>query len=102
ALVTKEGVLGPGTTRVLASTPPFDHCNMTAVSGVRAAEVDQLRELLLGMSYEDEAVRPLLDLEGLRQWLDGRTEQYAALERAVDEAGFYDDRGRITAADYRY
>ena len=102
ALVAKEGVLAPGAARVLTSTPAFDHCNMTALNGVRDAEVDQLRELLLGMRYDDDEVRPLLDLEGLRQWLPGRTAGYAPLERAVDEAGFYDARGNITAADFRY
>ena len=47
------------------------------------------------------AVRPLLDLEGLKQWLPGRLELYQPLERAVDNAEFYDADGRITAADYR-
>ena len=36
------------------------------------------------MSYADPDVRPLLDLEGLKQWLPGRTRAYAQLERAVD------------------
>ena len=39
-------------------------------------------ELLLGMRYEDPGVRPLLDLEGLKAWLPGRTSGYALLERA--------------------
>jgi hypothetical protein len=36
------------------------------------------------MSYEDPVVRPLLDMEGLKAWLPGRTTGYAQLERAVD------------------
>ena len=59
-------------------------------------------ELLLGMSYEDPEVRPLLDLEGLKVWREGRVEGYEALERAVDEAGFYDSDGNITIDGYRY
>jgi hypothetical protein len=39
-------------------------------------------ELLLGMSYADANVRPLMDLEGLKQWLPGRTSGYAQLDRA--------------------
>ena len=46
------------------------------------------------MAYDDPEVRPLLDLEGSRQWVPGRTTGYAQLERAVDETGFYDDVGR--------
>ena len=63
--------------------------------------VDRLRQLLLGMSYADPVLRPLLDLEGLKAWRDGRTLGYVPLERAVDALGFYDGMGRVTAPDYR-
>ena len=66
-----------------------------------AALVDRFGELLLAMDYADAEVRPLLDLEGLTAWLPGRVEGYQALDRAVDQARFYDDEGRIHAADYR-
>jgi hypothetical protein len=36
------------------------------------------------MSYEDPEVRPLLDMEGLKRWVPGRTQGYAQLDRAVD------------------
>ena len=52
------------------------------------------------MSYDDPQVRPLLDMEGLKVWKPGRTSGYAQLEAAVDEAGFYDREGRVTAAEY--
>jgi len=59
-------------------------------------------DLLLAMDYGDPEVRPLLDLEGLKQWKPGRTSGYAALEAAVDDLGFYDGKGAITAGpDYR-
>ncbi len=63
--------------------------------------IARFKELLLSMSYADPVVRPLLDLEGLTEWRDGRTERYAALESAVDQLGFYDAEGNVTAADYR-
>jgi hypothetical protein len=40
------------------------------------------------MSYVDPDVRRLLDLEGLKQWLPGRTEGYEHLARAVDRFGY--------------
>jgi phosphonate transport system substrate-binding protein len=100
-LMAREGTLAAGTTRVLAQTAPFDHCNLTVVGAQTEAE-ERLRSLLLEMSYDDPEVRPLLDLEGLRAWLPARYEGYRALESAVDEAGFYDSQGAITAAGYRY
>jgi hypothetical protein len=53
------------------------------------------------MDYGDPEVRPLLDLEGLKQWREGRLSGYRLLEAAVDESGFYNGKGAITAADYR-
>ena len=99
-LFAREGVLPPGT-RVIAQTPPYDHCTMTAGPAADAALVGRFRELLLGMSYADPELRPLLDLEGLKEWRPPRLEGYQQLERAVEESGFYDDRGRIGASDYR-
>jgi hypothetical protein len=37
------------------------------------------------MSYADPQVRRLLDLEGLRRWLPGRTEGYTLLSKAIDK-----------------
>ncbi|HET9484017.1 MAG TPA: PhnD/SsuA/transferrin family substrate-binding protein, partial [Xanthomonadales bacterium] len=78
----REGLYGPSTLRVVHQTPPYDHCNFTVLDGAPPS-LGPFRELLLAMSYEDAAVRPLLDMEGLKQWLPGRTTGYALLERAV-------------------
>ncbi|MEW1589400.1 PhnD/SsuA/transferrin family substrate-binding protein [Micromonospora vinacea] len=96
----QEGTLPPEGTRMVAQTARYDHCNMT----VRAPESDGVRllgTLLLGMSYADPQVRPLLDLEGLTAWREGRTTGYDALADAVDATGFYSPDGRVTAPDYR-
>lgn len=83
-LFSREGTLPPNSTRILAQTDEYDHCNFTVLDGVPEKAVARFRELLLAMSYDDPHVRPLLDLEGLKQWRPGRTEKYALLTRAVD------------------
>ncbi|MEU8130683.1 PhnD/SsuA/transferrin family substrate-binding protein [Micromonospora sp. NPDC049049] len=96
----QEGTLPPEGTRIVAQTARYDHCNMT----VRAPESDGVRlfgTLLLGMSYADPQVRPLLDLEGLTAWREGRITGYDVLADAVDTSGFYSPDGRVTATDYR-
>jgi ABC-type phosphate/phosphonate transport system substrate-binding protein len=75
----REGLLPAGYT-VIHQTPPYDHCNFTVLGEVPA----RFAERLVAMSYEDPVVRPLLDMEGLKAWLPGRTTGYAQLERAVD------------------
>ena len=97
-LFRREGVIPPGTTRVLATTPPYDHCNFTVLDGAPGALIDLFRSLLLSMSYADPAVRPLLDLEGLKQWRPGRTEGYASLNQAVDRFGSVEAFVRQVAA----
>jgi hypothetical protein len=54
------------------------------------------------MRWDDPVVRPLLELEGLKTWHPGRTTGYAALIRATDDEQFYDAKGNIIVADYRY
>jgi phosphonate transport system substrate-binding protein len=101
-LFAKEGTLPPGSTRVLTQTGPYDHCNMTVTDAGPQVALERFSELLRAMDYSDPEVRPLLDLEGLKQWKAGRTTGYAALEAAVDYLGFYDGKGAITAGpDYR-
>ncbi len=80
---------GLGPTRVVHATPAYDHCNMTVLDGAPPS-VARFRELLLAMSYADPAVRPLLDMEGLKVWQPGRTAGYALLERACDRFGTLD------------
>ena len=99
-LFVSEGTWSPGSVRVLTQTPPYDHCNMTVGPLAPAGLVARFRDLLLSMDYADPEVRPLLDLEGLKQWLPARLEGYAQLEAAVDESGFYDAQGGIGAAGY--
>lgn len=101
-LFTSEGTIPTGATRILAQTPLYDHCNFTVAADAPEALVAHMRDLLLGMSWEDPVLRPLLELEGLKQWLPGRVEGYRDLDAAVDVFGFYDQPGNITCADYRY
>jgi phosphonate transport system substrate-binding protein len=97
----RDGTIPASSVRILGQTPPFDHCNLTVVDTAPSDDVTRLRDLLLSMSYADETVRHLLDLEGLTRWLPGRATGYATLDTAVDLLGFYDAAGAITASDYR-
>jgi len=84
-----EGTLDPGTTRVLASTPPFDHCNFTVRAELPIERYQPFVDTLLGMSFQNPEVRTLMELEGLKQWLPARTTGYAQLHRAVERFRFY-------------
>jgi len=100
-LFSREGTIPPGSTRVLTQTAGFDHCNMTVGPEAPSDLVERFGSLLLAMDYGDPEVRPLLDLEGLTRWHEGRLSGYGLLEAAVDDLGFYDEKGVVIAAGYR-
>jgi ABC-type phosphate/phosphonate transport system substrate-binding protein len=87
-LFAQEGTLPRGSVRVLTQTKPYDHCNFTVLDGAPAPLVQRFTELLMGMRYDDPALRPLLDLEGLKAWRPGRTSGYAQLAQACDRFGW--------------
>jgi phosphonate transport system substrate-binding protein len=99
-LFSQEGTLPAGATRVLAQTQPYDHCTMTLADAAPAESAERFVQLLLSMRYADPEVRPLLDLEGLRAWQEGRTTGFGLLTGAIDETRFYDAQGRVTATEY--
>lgn len=82
----REGLFDPAEVRVLLQTGAYDHCNFTILDDATEA-VARFTELLLEMRYDDPVVRPLLDLEGLKVWREGRTSGYDLLSRAVERFG---------------
>jgi ABC-type phosphate/phosphonate transport system substrate-binding protein len=99
-LFAREGTVAPDAIRVLTRTGPYDHCTMTVLDDIDQPTVDRFVELLLSMSFDDPAVRPLLELEGLREWRPGRTSGYTQLEAAVDRLRFYGTDGTILVEGY--
>ena len=84
---TREGTVPSGALRALHTTARYDHCNFTVFDDAPEDLVARFRELCLAMDFEDFKVRPLLELEGLKAWLPGRTSGYALLERALERFG---------------
>lgn len=105
---SQEGTLPTGETFILARTEPYDHCIFTMVprhgnnSTKFAEKSERFTEILLSMKWSDPKVRPLLELEGLKEWRPGRTKGFSLLNRAVDSEGFYNQDGQIIEPNYRY
>lgn len=100
-LFTREGILAAGSTKILAQTQAYDHCNFSVLDDAASRpEIARFVELLLGMSYADPTVRPLMDLEGLKQWQPGRTEGYRLLDDACTAFGTIDTFVGSVAAEH--
>jgi ABC-type phosphate/phosphonate transport system substrate-binding protein len=87
---TRDGTLDPQRYHVVASTDPFDHCNFTVREDFPMERQERWLAALLSMSYENPRHREMMDLEGLKTWLPGRTSGYAALADAVARQHFFE------------
>ena len=85
-----DGTADPHRLRVLSSTPKFDHCNFTALDRFPSERAQHWTDVLFRMRYDNPAHREMMDLEGLKSWLPGRTSGYAALAAAVEEQQFFE------------
>jgi ABC-type phosphate/phosphonate transport system substrate-binding protein len=65
------------------TSPTYYHCNFTALPSFDAGVAARWTEALLAMSYDDPAMRPAMDLEGVKRWLPGDKSGYADLAEAM-------------------
>lgn len=87
-----DGTAEPDRLTVLATTPPFDHCNFTVREDFYRDRERAFLDALFRMDYENPKHREMMDMEGLRKWLPGRTSGYAHLSQAVEQQGFFEER----------
>ena len=69
------------------TSPPYSHCNFTALGGLDVAAADAWVAHLRAMDWANPEHRPILELEGLREWIGPQLEGYRELFAAVDEQG---------------
>ena len=82
--------------KVLAQTSRFDHCNFTVLASFPKDVEKQWRDILFRMN-DDPDSRPIMEMEGLREWLPGRVEGYGILEEAVTTQHFFDAPAKASA-----
>jgi len=86
---TADGTADPGSFRILATTDRFDHCVFTVREDFDAEVEQRWLKVLFSMSYDEPKHREMMDLEGLKEWLPGRTTGFGALSDAVERQGFF-------------
>ena len=89
-----DGTADPGRITVLATTERFDHCCFTVLESFPPDEEARWKEVLFAMRYDNPEHREMMDMEGLKEWLPGRTSGYAALAEAVTRQKFFDVQER--------
>jgi ABC-type phosphate/phosphonate transport system substrate-binding protein len=77
--------LMPGAFEVFWESPTYCHCNFTVLAGLAEDRVEPWVDKLLAMDWDDPQHRPILEMEGLRQWVSPQLDGYASLFEAVRE-----------------
>lgn len=87
---TKDGTIDADRFAIVGETGRFDHCVFTVRQDLDAAAERRWLDALFAMRYENPAHREMMDLEGLKAWLPGRTSGFAALTAAVAAERFFE------------
>lgn len=90
----RDGTLDPSRYVVLATTGRFDHCNFTVLESFSEELQGDFLRALFAMRYDVPQHREMMDLEGLKEWLPGRSSGYGLLAAAVDSRGFFREARR--------
>jgi ABC-type phosphate/phosphonate transport system substrate-binding protein len=83
------GRIDPDKLVALWSTPPFDHCMFDALPTLHPKKRTDFRRGLHAMQWDNPAHRRLLELEGLRRWMEPREEGYQSLIAALDDQNYW-------------
>ena len=85
----RSGRLVPeGALTEIWTSPPFNHCMFTARSDLDPALERAFAKALFAMSFDNPIHRPVLEAEGLRQWIAPQLDAYASLRDASSQQGF--------------
>lgn len=88
-LWSSDGTADTTKIKVLATTDKFDHC----VFAVRSDFPEELErawlKVLHSMSYDNPDHKEMMDMEGLKEWLPGRTSGFGPLIEAVEMQRYF-------------
>ena len=86
---TQDGTINPNEYTILATTERFDHCCFTVRADFPPERQQHFLRVLFSMSYDNPKHREMMDLEGLKAWVPGRTSGYGLLHEAVEKQQFF-------------
>jgi ABC-type phosphate/phosphonate transport system substrate-binding protein len=85
----QDGTLDEKQIVCIEKTPYFDHCIFTVREDFPLDRLHTWEETLFKMDYTNPEHKEMMDMEGLKQWVKGRTSGYAQLEEAVALLNFF-------------
>lgn len=68
----QDGTLDENQIEILHKTPKFDHCIFSGRLGICEEKFKKFGEVLLKMDYNNPNHKEMMDMEGLKEWVEGR------------------------------
>ena len=87
--VQSQRLVPAGALSVVWSSPAYSHCMFTARAGLEADLERRFTEALLRMSFDNPVHKPILEAEGLQQWIAADLSGYGSLDAACRAQGFF-------------
>ena len=78
----ENGSLDTSIYEAIAKTPNFDHCIFCGRADMSKASFELFSNTLKKMDYSNPAHKEMMDLEGLKKWVDGRLSGFEQITKA--------------------
>ena len=88
---TRNGTIDSHAYQILTTTAPFDHCCFAVRADFPQDREQRFVQVLFAMRYDDPKHREMMDMEGLKAWVPGRTSGYTLLQEAVTSQRVFDE-----------
>jgi ABC-type phosphate/phosphonate transport system substrate-binding protein len=85
----QDGTIDANEFKIIGETDRFDHCVFTVRQDLDRSAEQAWLDALFAMRYDNPAHREMMDLEGLKAWLPGRTTGFGPLTAAVATERFF-------------
>jgi phosphonate transport system substrate-binding protein len=86
---TQDGTINANEYVTIATTGLFDHCVFAVNRELPADVIQRWNDVLFSMSYANPQHRQMMDMEGLKAWVPGRTSGFELLAGAVEHQRFW-------------
>jgi phosphonate transport system substrate-binding protein len=87
--VQTQHLVPAGAVAAVWTSPPYSHCMFTARPDLEPEMRERFVTALFAMSYANPAHRPILEAEGLKEWVAADVNGYASLQQACTEQGLF-------------
>jgi phosphonate transport system substrate-binding protein len=89
ANVQAQQLVPAGAVTAVWTSPPYSHCMFTARVNLETDLRERFVSALMAMRFDNPAHRPILEAEGLKEWIAADVNGYGSLQQACAEQGLF-------------